>query len=269
MVSVMPSAVSGLTKHEAPSAGVMPAGSGRHSLTFRQRYCAYMAPPIMATVLPISAFAASDDPVLITTPAPSLPTGMDSSSRPAIAFIAASGTFAVITGASLVPQALAVVMSAAPTRSPRSDGLIGEASTRTTTSSGPGSGVGMLARDISSSPLFLISERSCSPVLLSELMRNLPVSALSSLAESVLTLAGKRKPHGHVVSGSLPAADLCENRVACGKYPPAKPGALDMGPLKAAGPDPKLHLRGQRTEYFLGMPPQQPFNFFCDTWRTN
>src|SRR5882724_9984069 len=74
MVSVMPSAVSGLTKHEAPSAGVMPAGSGRHSLTFRQRYCAYMAPPIMATVLPISAFAASDDPVLITTPAPSLPT---------------------------------------------------------------------------------------------------------------------------------------------------------------------------------------------------
>jgi hypothetical protein len=27
-----------------------------------------------------------------------------------------------------------------------------------------------------------------------------------------------------------------------------------MGPLKAAGPDPKLHLCGQRTEYFLGMP---------------
>src|SRR6266852_7218658 len=166
MVSVMPSAVSGLTKHEAPSAGV-------------------------------------------------LPTGMDSSSRPAIAFIAASGTFAVITGASLVPEALAEVMSAAPIRSPRSDGLIGEASTRTTTSSGPGSGVGTLARDISSSPLFLISERSCSPVLLSELMRNLPVSALPNLAGSVLTLAGKRKPHGHVVSGSLPAADLCENRVAC------------------------------------------------------
>src|SRR6266480_726858 len=108
MVSVMPSAVSGLTKHEAPSAGVMPAGSGRHSLTFRQRCCAYMAPPIIATVLPISAFAASDDPVLITTPAPSLPTGMDSSSRPAMAFIPASGTFAVITGASFVPDAFAV-----------------------------------------------------------------------------------------------------------------------------------------------------------------
>src|SRR6266567_5022891 len=142
MVSVMPSAVSGLTKHEAPSAGVVPDGSGRHSRTLRVRYWAYIAPPIIATVLPISAFAASDDPVLITTPAPSLPTGMDSSTRPAMAFIPASGTFAVITGASLVPDAFAVVISAAPTRSPRSEGLIGEASTRTTTSSGAGSGVG-------------------------------------------------------------------------------------------------------------------------------
>ena len=57
-------------------------------VAFRQRYCAYIAPPIIATVLPISALAASDDPVLITTPAPSLPTGIDSSSRPAIARIA-------------------------------------------------------------------------------------------------------------------------------------------------------------------------------------
>src|SRR5882762_7469586 len=103
----MPSDVSGLTKQEAPSAGVMPAGSGRHSLTFRQRYCAYIAPPIMATVLPIRALAASDDPVLTTTPAPSLPTGIDSSSRPAMAFIAPSGTFAVTTAASPAPDVLA------------------------------------------------------------------------------------------------------------------------------------------------------------------
>src|ERR1700733_10469880 len=177
MVSTMPSDVSGLTKHEAPSAGVMPAGSTRQSPALIVRYCEYMAPPIIATVLPISAFAASDAPVLITTPAPSLPTGMDSSSRAAIARIAASGTFAVITGASLVPDALADVMSAAPTRRPRSDGLIGEASTRTTTSSAEGSAVGTLTSDISSSPLCLISERSCSPVLLSELMVTLPVSA--------------------------------------------------------------------------------------------
>src|SRR3984893_1330437 len=164
MVSVMPSAVSGLTKQEAPSAAVVPAGSGRHSLTLRQRYCAYIAPPIMATVFPISAFAASDEPVLMTTPAPSLPTGIDSSRRAAIPFMPASGTFAVMTGCSLVPVAFAVVMSAAPVSNPRSDGLIGVASTRTTTSSAPGSGVGMLTSDISSSPLFLTSERNCSPV---------------------------------------------------------------------------------------------------------
>src|SRR5882757_9324491 len=165
MVSVMPSAVSGLTKQEAPSAAVVPSGSGRHSLTLSVRYCAYIAPPIIATVLPISAFAASDDPVLITTPAPSLPTGIDSSSRAAIAFMAASGTFAVTTGDSFVPEALAVDMSAGPISSPRSDGLIGAPSTRTTTSSGPGSGVGISASDISSSPLFFSSERNCSPVL--------------------------------------------------------------------------------------------------------
>src|ERR1700686_3323490 len=114
MVSVMPSAVSGLTKHDAPSAGVIPSGSGSTSAALRQRYCAYIAPPIIATVLPISAFAASDEPVLTTTPAPSLPTGMDSSSRPAMARIAASGTFAVITGASLLPDALAADMTHDP-----------------------------------------------------------------------------------------------------------------------------------------------------------
>src|SRR3954462_15274995 len=116
MVSTMPSAVNGLTKQDAPLAGLVPAGNGRHSLTFRHRYCAYIAPPIMATVLPINALAASDDPVLITTPAPSLPTGIDSSIRPAIAFILASGTWAVTTGACFVPEALAVAMSAAPIR---------------------------------------------------------------------------------------------------------------------------------------------------------
>src|SRR3954471_14206778 len=170
MVSTMPSEVSGLTKHEAPSAGMVPEGSGRTSFALRQRYCAYIAPPIMATVLPSSACAASDDPALMTTPAPSLPTGIDSSSRPAMAFIAPSGTFAVTTAASPLPDALAVDISAAPTRRPRSDGLIGEASTRTRISSGPGSGIGTLASDNSSSPLFLISERSSSPVLLSEAM---------------------------------------------------------------------------------------------------
>ena len=77
MVSVMPSAVSGLTNQDAPSAAVVPAGSGMTSRALMVRYCVYIAPPIIETVLPISALAASDDPVLITTPAPSLPTGSD------------------------------------------------------------------------------------------------------------------------------------------------------------------------------------------------
>src|ERR1700679_50271 len=160
MVSVMPSAVTGLTNQDAPSVAVVPVGSAMQSDALMVRYWEYIAPPIMETVFPISALAASDDPVLMTTPATSFPTGMDSSSRPAIARIAVSGTRAVMTGASLLPAALAVVTSAAPTKRPRSEGLIGDASTRTTTSSAEGSGVGTSSSDISSSPPFLISERS-------------------------------------------------------------------------------------------------------------
>ena len=77
MVATMPSAVSGLTNQEAPSAGVVPGGSTRHVTALTQRYCEYMAPPTMATVLPISACAAGDAPAWTTTPAPSLPTGID------------------------------------------------------------------------------------------------------------------------------------------------------------------------------------------------
>src|SRR5665213_2916845 len=77
IVSTMPSDVIGLTKHDAPSAEVVPAGSTRQLAAFRQRYCAYIAPPIIATVLPSSIWAVSDAPALMTTPAPSLPTGID------------------------------------------------------------------------------------------------------------------------------------------------------------------------------------------------
>ena len=136
MVSTMPSAVSGLTKHDAPSAGVAPSGRIRHCPTLTQRYCEYMAPPKSATVLPSSACAAPDDPAATTTPAPSLPTGIDWSTRPAMLFIRLSGMRAVTIGLAAVPEAVAVLMSAAPNSSPRSEGLIGVASTRTTTSSG-------------------------------------------------------------------------------------------------------------------------------------
>ena len=42
---------------------------------------ANIAPPIAATFLPISACAAGDEPAAITVPAPSLPTGIEASSR--------------------------------------------------------------------------------------------------------------------------------------------------------------------------------------------
>ena len=146
MVSTMPRAVSGFTKHEAAWAGSVPSGIGRQSFAGKQRYWPYISPASSATVRPRSAWAASEEPAATTTPAPSLPTGRGWSRRAAIARIAGGGTSAVTTGSSAVPDARAVVMSAPPNRSPRSEGLIGDASTRTSTSSGPGSGVGTRVR---------------------------------------------------------------------------------------------------------------------------
>jgi hypothetical protein len=76
---------------------------------------------------------------------------------------ACSGTLAVILMVAPLPEALAVLMSAGPSSKPRSDGLIGVASTLTKTWSGPGSGITTSASDSSSSPVFLIRERSCNP----------------------------------------------------------------------------------------------------------
>ena len=160
MVSVMPSEVSGLTNHEAPWAAVVPAGSGWQPIAFRRRYCAYIAPPTIDTVLPSSACAASDEPALITVPAPSLPTGMAWSSRAARMGREASATFAVTLMALPLPVDLAVAMSIGPSSRPRSEGFMGVASTLTTTSSGPGSAMATSASDNSSSPFFLIRERS-------------------------------------------------------------------------------------------------------------
>src|SRR5476649_1394311 len=162
----MPSAVSGLTNHDAPSAAVVPAGSGWQSRALSKRYCVYIAPPTIETVFPLSACAASDDPALTTVPAPSLPTGSDWSSRAVRNGSAVAGTVAVTFTSAPLPLLLAVAGSAGPSSRPKSDGLIGVASTLTTTWSGPGSGTGTLASDSSSSPVFLIRERSSSPVLI-------------------------------------------------------------------------------------------------------
>jgi hypothetical protein len=160
MVSTMPRAVSGLTKQEAPSAGVVPGGNTRHCTALMQRYCEYMEPPRMATVFPNSACAAGDVPAWTTTPAPSFPTGNDWSRRPAIAFITAGEMLAVTTGLSAGPDIRAVLISAPPKSSPWSEGLMGEASMRTMTSSGFGSGVGTVVSDRSRRPSFFTVERS-------------------------------------------------------------------------------------------------------------
>src|SRR5579883_490125 len=96
--------------------------------------------------------------------------------------MAPCGTLAVTTGIALLPEALAVERSAGPVSRARSDGLIGLASTRTTTSSAAGSGVGISTSEISSSPLVLINERSCSPVAPSKAILNPPLPVVWSLS---------------------------------------------------------------------------------------
>src|SRR5580700_11483829 len=74
-----------------------------------------------------------------------------------------SGIVALTTGRPASPPRLTVVTSAGPSRRPRSEGLIGAASMRTTTSSAAGSGVATGTSDSSSSPDAFTSERSCRP----------------------------------------------------------------------------------------------------------
>jgi hypothetical protein len=71
-----------------------------------------------------------------------------------------AGTSAVTTGCEALPEAFAVRISAGPNSRPRSDGLIGAASMRTTTSSGPGSATSTGTRESSSWALAVIFERS-------------------------------------------------------------------------------------------------------------
>ncbi len=140
MVSTMPRTVRGLTKQDAPSFGVVPSGITRHCPACKVLYFAYIAPPSIATVLPISACASSDDPALTTTPAPSLPQASALPTLGATYGCMASGIFALIIGLSDAPTASAVVISAKAKSIPISDGLIGDACISTTTSSSPGSG---------------------------------------------------------------------------------------------------------------------------------
>ena len=79
---------------------------------------------------PTRAWAAEDDPAATTVPAPSLPTGSGLLTRAESPPSAPAGNDAVTLGRSGVPATVAVDMSAPAMRTPKSDGLIGEASTR-------------------------------------------------------------------------------------------------------------------------------------------
>ena len=120
------------------------------------RYCEYIAPPRIATVLPSSACAAADEPAATTTPAPSLPTGMRLVERgrpwPASAVRGCSRSR---PAGRRCPTLSRCSCRRRRTAGPRSEGLIGAASTRTSTSSGPGSGTGRSTSESSSSPLRL------------------------------------------------------------------------------------------------------------------
>ena len=97
MVSIMPSAVSGLTNEDAPSLGVVPGGRTRHDEALATRYCEYIEPPATATVRPRSDCASGEDPAATTLPAPSLPTESDLPTRAARERSAPSASGAVTT----------------------------------------------------------------------------------------------------------------------------------------------------------------------------
>src|SRR5271169_5374861 len=162
MVSSIPRAVKGLTNDDAPSFAVAPSGKTRQVEASTTRYWVYIAPPAIPTLLPKRACAADDDPAATTVPAPSLPTGSDLSTRAESARSVSFVSDAVITGRSGVPATCAVVMSAPARRSPKSDGLMGEASTRTNTWLTEGTGVGTSCSDSSSMPCDVTNERSSS-----------------------------------------------------------------------------------------------------------
>src|SRR5271155_1904250 len=152
MVSSIPRAVRGLTKEEAPSFAVAPSGKTRLAEASTARYWVYMPPPAIPTVLPSSAWAVDDDPAATTVPAASLPTGSDLPTRAESPAKAPSGSGAVTTGCPGVPATVAVDKSAPAMRTPKSDGLIGEASTRTMTSLAAGDGTGTSCRESSIVP---------------------------------------------------------------------------------------------------------------------
>src|SRR5258708_8131033 len=131
----IPRAVSGLQKADAASSGLIPAGKTRQSAALAFRSCPYIPPTKIDTVFPSSAWASGDAPALVTTPAPSRPRAIDLPIRATSARIAAGAVGAVTTVWLPFPDTFAKLTLPPASKSPRSEGLIGVASTRTITSS--------------------------------------------------------------------------------------------------------------------------------------
>ena len=151
-----------MTKDDAPALAVAPSGKTRHAAASTTRYCEYIPPPAIPTVFPRRAWAADDEPAATTVPAPSLPTGSDLSTRAESPPRPPAPNEAVTMGRAGVPATVAVVMSAPGMRTPKSEGLIGEASTRTNTSLAPGVGTGTSTNESSRVPFDVTNERSSS-----------------------------------------------------------------------------------------------------------
>ena len=132
IVPTMPRTVIGLTNQPAAGAGVTSSGSTRHSAAFAVRYCEYMAPPATATVRPSSVCASADVLGVDDDAGARFPVGSDMPIRPAMPARISAGTSSRTVPSS---ERWAVCGSAGPSSRPRSDGWIGAASTRRTTSS--------------------------------------------------------------------------------------------------------------------------------------
>ena len=147
MVSTIPSAVSGFTKRRCSLDRVRALGQRQAHPGEARQYSPYVAPPRNPTVRPSSASASADSPAATTTPAPSLPTAIAWPTRAARAGITGSGIGAVTVGSSSEPPATACERSAIASNNARSEDLTGAASTRTSTSRGPGRGVATVGID--------------------------------------------------------------------------------------------------------------------------
>src|SRR6185295_4934130 len=169
---------------------------------------------MIATVFPSSACASCDEPAATTTPAPSLPTGIDWPLRDARPRNVCGGIGAVTTGLSSSPVDVAVSASAVASSSPRSDGLIGAASMRTSTSFGCGWGVSIVAMDNSSCPSAVTSDLICRIVLgTSVVIVSAPgliggIGTLPSVSDSDFSKEGLARLHDrmswHVERGQMP-----------------------------------------------------------------